>query len=203
VQVFNASKAFVISCIIAGIIGVYPLFATAEEAPLQPVVAQEAKPAEEVIYNEADFTDTVTLQFLNKVTARVSSLDISQGSTGTFGNLEIMLQRCWKSPPQQDPENKALLKISERVPGEDIKQIFNGWMFSSTPALSALEHPVYDVTVIACKNKADKSAEPKADEKKPGKKEPVKEEKKSELPVADNPEPKEENPDVENEPQPD
>ena len=30
-------------------------------------------------------------------------------------------------------------------------RVFNGWMFKSTPALSALENPVYDVGVLDCK----------------------------------------------------
>ena len=30
------------------------------------------------------------------------------------------------------------------------EQIFSGWMFASSPGLSALEHPVYDVWVIDC-----------------------------------------------------
>jgi hypothetical protein len=169
-------------------------------APLETPLIQEQTPVKEVIpttsaapveepqiYNEADFTDTVVLQLLNKVTARVSSLEIAQGHTGNFGNLEISLQRCWKSPPEQDPENKALLRISEKVPGEDIKEIFNGWMFSSSPSLSALEHPVYDVTVVACKNKEVKKEEapattPAPEEKKEGevkKEEKPKEKKKA------------------------
>jgi hypothetical protein len=33
----------------------------------------------------------------------------------------------------------------------DPDRVFSGWMFASTPALNALEHPVYDVWVIDCK----------------------------------------------------
>lgn len=162
-------------------------------APLETPLIQEQTPVKEVIptttaeiaeepqvYNEADFTDTVQLQLLNKVTARVSSLEIAQGHMGTFGNLEITLQRCWKSPPEQDPENKALLRISEKVPGEEVKEIFNGWMFSSSPSLSALEHPVYDVAVVACKNKEVKKEEaaPAATTESPKAEEPAKPAKK-------------------------
>jgi hypothetical protein len=54
--------------------------------------------------------------------------------------------------------------ISELAPAEtasaevpaslDPDRIFAGWMFASTPALNALEHPVYDVWVIDCKTVA-------------------------------------------------
>lgn len=34
---------------------------------------------------------------------------------------------------------------------EGVNALFTGWMFASSPALNALEHPVYDVWVIGCK----------------------------------------------------
>lgn len=34
---------------------------------------------------------------------------------------------------------------------EEDETLFSGWMFASSPGLSALEHPVYDVWVIRCK----------------------------------------------------
>ena len=34
---------------------------------------------------------------------------------------------------------------------------FRGWMFASSPALNALENPVYDISVLACKNSVKQS----------------------------------------------
>ena len=39
-------------------------------------------------------------------------------------------------------------------PQAEGENIFRGWMFASSPALNALEHPVYDVWVIDCKTRA-------------------------------------------------
>lgn len=103
-------------------------------------------------YYEKDFTNSVTIQGINKITARVSSFKIKKDDKTNFGNLDIKLVKCWKSPPEQEPENKALVKIWEQIPGEDKKEIFFGWMFSSSPALSTLEHPVYDIVVKECSN---------------------------------------------------
>jgi len=64
--------------------------------------------------------------------------------------LEVVARRCWKSLPEDRPENAALLEISELKPDEAPQKIFLGWMFSSSPGLSGLEHPVYDIAVIAC-----------------------------------------------------
>jgi len=107
---------------------------------------------EQKIYHAKDFTNHAKLQGLNKVTARVSEMSLEVGEVKKFSNIEVALEKCWHSPPEEKPENKALLKIWEQVPGEDKKQIFHGWMFSSTPAISALEHPVYDVTLLSCYN---------------------------------------------------
>ena len=34
----------------------------------------------------------------------------------------------------------------------DIKRIFTGWMFAASPGLHAVEHPIYDVWLIDCKD---------------------------------------------------
>lgn len=114
------------------------------------VVSLSAYADGEKIYHDKDFTNIAKLQGLNKITARVSEIDITIGELKKFGNLEIELEKCWHSPPEEKPENKALLKIWESIPGEEKREIFYGWMFSSTPAVSALENAVYDITVLAC-----------------------------------------------------
>lgn len=94
--------------------------------------------------------NTLILQGLNKVIGRVSTLEILIGTLGRFENLEIIPRKCWKSPPEEQPENAALLEIREVKTDEAPKQIFLGWMLSSSPAISSLEHPVYDITVLSC-----------------------------------------------------
>jgi hypothetical protein len=112
-----------------------------------------------------NFTNHATLQGLNKITARTSSIDVALNEPVTFGTLEITVHRCWKSAPEEMRENEALMEIWEQKPGEEKTRIFNGWMFSSTPSISALENPVYDVTVIECSDKApEKTEEQKVEE---------------------------------------
>lgn len=94
--------------------------------------------------------NTIVLQGLNKVTGRTSKLEGPVGTVLRFGNLEIVARRCWQAPPEERPENAALLEISQLKPDEAPEKIFLGWMFSSSPGLSGLEHAVYDVTVLAC-----------------------------------------------------
>ncbi len=92
------------------------------------------------------------LQGLDKVTARISTIEAPVGQVVRFGTLDIVARTCDKRPPEETPESAAFLDIWEVRPGEPAVSLFRGWMFASSPALSAMEHPVYDVGVVDCKN---------------------------------------------------
>lgn len=103
----------------------------------------------------AAFADTIPepialLQGLDKTSARVSKFEAALNTPVRFGDLSIVVRDCEKNPPDQRPENAAFLEITELRTGEPPKLIFTGWMFSSSPALSALENPIYDVNVLDC-----------------------------------------------------
>jgi len=92
------------------------------------------------------------LEGLDKMTARVSKFDAPVDKRVQFGSLMIRVRDCEKNPPEESPESAAFLEIDELRPGEDkARRVFSGWMFASSPALSALEHPVYDVVLLDCK----------------------------------------------------
>jgi hypothetical protein len=93
---------------------------------------------------------TALLQGLDKTSARVSKFEAPLDTPVRFGDLSIVVRDCEKNPPDQRPENAAFLEITELRTGEKPKLIFTGWMFSSSPALSALENPIYDVNVLDC-----------------------------------------------------
>jgi len=87
---------------------------------------------------------------LDKTTARVTDLFVPLTAPIKFGSLEIATKVCNKRPPEEPPEKTAFLQITDAPPGEESAQVFSGWMFASSPALNALEHPVYDVWLIDC-----------------------------------------------------
>ena len=91
------------------------------------------------------------LQGLDKITARVSRFDVPVGKSANFFTLSVAVRECQRSAPEDRPENAAFVEIFENRPGEPMSRLFSGWMFSSSPALSALEHPVYDVNLLECK----------------------------------------------------
>ncbi|HZK92119.1 MAG TPA: DUF2155 domain-containing protein [Stellaceae bacterium] len=100
------------------------------------------------------------LQGLDKISARVSTIETTVGSSVQFGSLSITVRDCEASRLEDQPENAAFLQIYESAPGEEKKRLFSGWMFSSSPALSELEHPVYDVTLLGCRAPAAAPAPP-------------------------------------------
>ena len=117
-----------------------------------------ASAATSVAWAEDLVFDTAVLQGLDKVTGRVQTIDAPVGATIHFGTLEIVARTCRKRPPEEQPESAAFLDIWEIKPHEAALSLFRGWMFASSPALSPLEHPVYDVWVLDCVNSSDKGS---------------------------------------------
>ena len=94
------------------------------------------------------------LQGLDKVTARVSTVHAPLDHPTQFGTLEVVARTCRETPPTEPPESAAFLEIRELPPASDANgapvDLFSGWMFASSPAVSALVHPVYDIWVVDC-----------------------------------------------------
>lgn len=94
--------------------------------------------------------DIAVLRGLDKVTGRINTFSIPVGQTGQFGKTFVVPEACYTRPPEESPENSVFLYVFEKsLKGENI-ELFKGWMFSSNPALSSMEHPVYDIWVIGC-----------------------------------------------------
>jgi hypothetical protein len=94
------------------------------------------------------------LQGLDKTTARVSRIEAPVDASVHFGTLVITVRACVKRPPEEPPETSVFLIIDEERPGGTsfvTRRVFSGWMFASSPAVSAMEDPIYDVSVLDCK----------------------------------------------------
>ena len=90
------------------------------------------------------------LQGLDKITARTEVLRLPMGETVAYGTLRLRARACLTTPPTEPPESAVFLEIEVVDPGREPTTAFSGWMFASSPSLSALEHPVYDVWPIEC-----------------------------------------------------
>lgn len=123
-------------------------------AVMGALLAADAFLATDALGQDRRSNTIAVLRGLDKVTARISTIEAPIGETVRFGTLRILAQTCRTRPPEEPPETTAFLEITDIKPGETPVRLFTGWMFASSPALSALEHPVYDVWVIACKTSA-------------------------------------------------
>ncbi len=90
------------------------------------------------------------LRGLDKTTARTETFTVPIGEATRFGTLWVTARACQQKPPEEAPDSSAFLEIAEPKVGGGFNPLFSGWMFASTPGLSALAHPVYDVWVLSC-----------------------------------------------------
>ncbi len=95
---------------------------------------------------------------LDKVTARISHLEIAMGTTVRFGALKVTPRVCYTRPPTEPPLTSAFVEVDEiKLTGEE-QRIFTGWMFAQSPGLHAVEHPVFDVWLTDCKIEAGEAS---------------------------------------------
>jgi len=97
-------------------------------------------------------TQTAVLRGLDKITGRVTTLVAKVGETVKFGSLSIIVRSCRMRPPEEPPESAAFLDVTDIKYHQPPIDVFRGWMFASSPAVSAMDHPVYDIWVLECRD---------------------------------------------------
>lgn len=97
---------------------------------------------------------------LDKVTARISKLEIPLGETKAFGALRVTPRACNTRQPTEPPKTTTFVEIDEVLLDGKTRRIFSGWMFAESPGLNAVEHPVFDLWLTECSQ--PKGSEPAA-----------------------------------------
>jgi hypothetical protein len=101
---------------------------------------------------------------LDKITGRTIKFDAAIGETVQFGALQVTPRACYTRPPTEATNTDAFVEVDEVTLKGEIKRIFTGWMFASSPGLHAVEHPIYDVWLTDCSSPVEtSSAEPVAE----------------------------------------
>lgn len=155
-----------------------------DEGAAEDVLSDELGEDEELVPSQKHSyrqKETVILRALDKITGRSTDFEMLVGEPKVYGSLRIDLETCFQTPPEEPPESAAFLKISTAatkqvqsmaVPRDltaqelsdsasaELEMRFSGWMFASSPGLNALEHPVYDIWVIACSEVDPSELEP-------------------------------------------
>ncbi len=96
---------------------------------------------------------SINMLGLDKITAKTSEINIEIGKTKKFGLLEIKAVKCGKVNSNIDAYETAYVQIKDTSDNSNEKVfVFNGWIFSSSPSLRPIDHPVYDLWLVGCEN---------------------------------------------------
>ncbi|MGC2781248.1 MAG: DUF2155 domain-containing protein, partial [Bradyrhizobium sp.] len=115
-------------------------------ATLQPgdeVVTEP--PAQKIVNKKASFSG------LDKITGRIINFDEDIGETVQFGALRVKTDACYTRPATEAANTDAFVQVDEITLQGEVKRIFSGWMFAASPGLHGVEHPVYDIWLVDCK----------------------------------------------------
>lgn len=88
---------------------------------------------------------------LDKITGRITEFDAPIDKVATFGALKVTPHICYTRPPTEQPNTTSYVDVDEITLTNEQRKIFSGWMFASSPGLTGVEHPIYDVWLIDCK----------------------------------------------------
>ena len=116
----------------------------ADAAPQSDDTVVTETPTQKIPNNRAIFSG------LDKITGRIISFDAAIGETVQFGALQVTARACYTRPPTEATNTDAFVDVDEVTLKGEIKRIFTGWMFASSPGLHAVEHPIYDVWLTDC-----------------------------------------------------
>lgn len=102
---------------------------------------------------------TAVFSGLDKITGRIISFDVAINETVQFGALQVVPRVCNTRPPTETANTNAFIEVSEVTLQGEVRRIFTGWMYASSPGLHAVEHPIYDIWITDCKAPLTKVAE--------------------------------------------
>jgi hypothetical protein len=94
---------------------------------------------------------TAVFEGLDKITGRIISFEVVIDETVQFGALQITPRVCYSRPPTEAPQTDVFAEVDEIDEKKALKRIFTGWMFADSPGLHAIEHPIFDIWLTACK----------------------------------------------------
>ena len=103
------------------------------------------------VFSEPIKKNYATLKLLDKTSNKVSEKNIAVNDSISWDSLDVNIFACYSSPPDEIPENYVLIELIDKLNNEK-EFIYRGWMISSSPDVTPLEHPIYDLWLIECIN---------------------------------------------------
>ena len=100
---------------------------------------------------ESSNGEFIEIKILDKVSSKTNHLKLKMGEQKKFQNLLIKSLKCKNSEFDDNPEITAYIQVQDLVNKDNNEVfIFNGWTFSSSPAINPFDHPVYDIWLTKC-----------------------------------------------------
>jgi hypothetical protein len=100
---------------------------------------------------------------LDKITGRIINFDVAIGETVQFGALQLTPRACYTRPATETANTDSFIEVDEVTLQGEVRRIFTGWVFASSPGLHAVEHPIYDLWLTDCKGPLVTAEKPAAD----------------------------------------
>lgn len=97
-----------------------------------------------------EIADKAHLTVVNKITAKSQNVFFNLGEKKFFGNLSLEVHKCIKNIDPFEENDFILLSVLHNQMDDDSKLIFHGWINSFAPAISTLEHPIYEIIPKKC-----------------------------------------------------
>ena len=90
---------------------------------------------------------TADLVLLDKIKGVPTNVAVKAGDSTVYGSLTIRVKSCNVRPPDQAADATAYVTVTDTRGQVDV---FHGWILADTPAVSQLEHPLYDLRLLGC-----------------------------------------------------
>lgn len=123
--------------------------------------------------------DYAVLKILDKVTAKTFTVEAKVGNPFKFGWIEVTVKSAKKTPPEEEPEAVAFIDVFAQQPLKKSEHVFSGFIFASSPSISAIEHPRYDIRLFDCLTEEDLKKQAEAEIKKKEEEQKAEEDKKN------------------------
>ena len=90
-------------------------------------------------------------KLLDKISNILTEKTIAVNKSDSIETLNIKVYSCFTESPDEIPEDYVLIDVKDNFQDKD-KSIYKGWMISSSPDVTPLEHPIYDLWLLGCSN---------------------------------------------------
>ena len=90
-------------------------------------------------------------RLLDKISNKLIDKTILVDDSNEMATLNIKVYACFSEPPTEISEDYVLVDIIDNFQDSQ-KNVYRGWMISSSPEVTALEHPIYDLWLLGCIN---------------------------------------------------